>query len=329
MRRPSPSTSSGSNAGQRGIGRHFEGWQPGLLAVLIAGTSAILAVPRSVEPAELPEPLLSPTVIDRIARADETLAAQAQRESEQQRGLDLDVRALGSAIRAYGLADYDGKDSLVVITRRNVADTSARARAHGDEAMAKLRAYQLRSFLRELRRWEARGEESDELRELGGAFVAMAMRNGWTDGRALRMDDAVRRALFKKRWNDLTQARGERFELALEEQRALLRFLLRHPPREEAESTKPSRLPRRMKQDDRAAFITDQYRLRKIEELAKIDPGYPADLARGVVLYRMRRFASATEMFRRHLDAHPDGPNTLRVQNHLRAALGHASDEEL
>lgn len=329
MPRSSRATSNDSKADARGISRHFEGWQPGLLAVFLAGTSAILAVPRSVEPTELPDPAFSPAAIARVAREDETLAARAQAESEQKRPLDLDVRALGSAIRAYGLADYEGNDAAVIITRRDVAQAALRARAQGEEPLAKLRAYQLRSFLRELRRWESHGEESDELRELGGAFVAMAMRNGWTDGRTLLMGDDVRRVLFKKRWNELTQARGARFDLGLDEQRVLLRFLLRHPPRDEAASASPPRGSRFRKHDERAAFASDQYRLRKIEELSKIDPAYPADLARGVVLYRMRRFASATEMFRRHLDAHPDGPNTLRVQNHLRAALGHASDEEL
>src|SRR5690349_7740146 len=34
----------------KGWQRHFEGWQAGLLAVLIAGTSAVLGVPRAVAP---------------------------------------------------------------------------------------------------------------------------------------------------------------------------------------------------------------------------------------------------------------------------------------
>ena len=41
--------------------------------------------------------------------------------------------------------------------------------------------------------------------------------------------------------------------------------------------------------------------MKKIEELAALDPSYPADLARGVVLYRLARYPAAVEKFRRHL----------------------------
>ena len=312
---------------ERGIGRHLEGWQPGALAVLLAGSSAIVAVPRSVDPVDLPEPMIAATSIAHIVRAEDALAARAERESKEGAPLDFDVRTLGSAIRAYGIADAEGVDTRVVIARRDVAQAALRARAHGDDALAKLRAYQLRAFLRELKRWEAEGFETKELRELGGGFADMARRNGWVRHGRLIVDDAARRALFKKRWNELVMAHGVRLDPAIDEQRALLRFLIRHPPRgESSDGVRPSR---RMSEDEREAFAASQYRLRKIEEIAKIDPAYPADFARGVVLYQMRRFASATEMFRRHLDAHPDGPLTLRAQNHLRASLGHASDEAL
>jgi hypothetical protein len=66
--------------------------------------------------------------------------------------------------------------------------------------------------------------------------------------------------------------------------------------------------------------------MRKIEELAAVDPSYPADLARGVVLYGLHRYAASTELFRRHLDVHPDGPFTLRAQNYLKASLARAAE---
>lgn len=311
----------------KGLARHFEGWQPGLLAIFLAGTSAILAVPRAIDPSELPEPMIAPASLDRIAKGEAALAARAEIESAEKKPLDFDVRALGSAIRAYGIADIDGRDAIVVAARRDVVEAAKRARAQGEEPLLKLRAFQLRAFLRALSQWETRGGESDDLRELGGSFLRAASRNGWVRGRQLVMDEPARRALFKKRWNEITMTKGERFDLAIDEQRAMLRFLLRFPPRDDAETPGPK--PRKLQEDERVAFAAGQYRMRKIDELAKIDPSYPADFARGVVLYRLRRFASATEMFRRHLDAHPEGPLTLRAQNHLRASLGHASDEEL
>jgi hypothetical protein len=324
---------------ERGLGRHFEGWQPGALAILLAGSSALVAVPQSVDPVEVPVPMIAPEAIARATRADDALAAQAERESRQGKPLDFDVRTLGSAIRAYGLADADGVDTAgdesasrladtrVVVARRDVALAAGKAHAQGDAALAKLRAYQLGAFLRELRRWDAEGVETKELRALGGGFVAMARKNGWVRHGKLLVDEAARRALFKKRWNELVMTRSDALALTIDEQRALLRLLIRHPPRVDAGDG--IRAPQRLSDDERAAFVASQYRLRKIEELAKIDPAYPADFARGVVLYQMRRFASATEMFRRHLDAHPDGPLTLRARNHLKASLAHASDEAL
>ena len=57
------------------------------------------------------------------------------------------------------------------------------------------------------------------------------------------------------------------------------------------------------------------------QKLAARDPSYPAAFARGVLLFRMQRFGPATEAFRNHLEASPDGPYALRAQNHFKAAL--------
>jgi len=313
---------------QRGLARHLEGWQPGLLAVFLAASSALVAVPRPVEPRDVPEPTVSPRALAEAARADEALAAQAEAENAARAPLDFDVRALGSAIRAYGLADVDGVDTTVMQARARVAEAARRARAQGDTPLLELRAFQTRAFLRAVRRWEARGDELPDLRELGGTFLSMAGRNGWVTERGLVMDEPVRRAMFKKRWNEIALTRGPGFDLTLDEQRALLRFFLLHPPREDAEAAAGLGIPRGLKDSERRAYLRDQYRLRKIDELAAIDPGYPADLARGVVLYQMRRYGAAKEMFGRWLDGHADGPFVVRAQNWLNAATQHAGDGE-
>jgi hypothetical protein len=141
----------------------------------------------------------------------------------------------------------------------------------------------------------------------------------------LLLDDAVRGALFKRRYNELGLLRGPAFDLSPDEQRALYRFLLRFPPRSEDAPTPPD--PHGRESDIRVALAADTYRLRKIDELALVDPTYPRDLARGVVLYRLRRYGLALESFRRHLDEHPEGPDTLRARNYLRAALERARED--
>lgn len=299
----------------RSLARHLDGWQPGLLAVFVAGTSASLAVPRPVPPVEIPEPMIEPRELERAAGADRALADGAERER-----LDADVRRVGSAIRAYGLAEIAGA-APPQLERREVAEAAQRALAQGEAPLARLRAYQLRSFLRELHRWEQTGEESDELRELGGPFLDRARQSGWVEGRRLVLDDTVRAVLFKKRWVDLTLVQGPAMDLTSVEKRALCRFLILHPPRDLGRGIGEGGAG-----EQRAAFATEQYRLRKIEELHALDPSYPADLGRGVALYRIHRYPQAVEAFRRHLDDHPDGPYTLRAQNYLRAALGAAME---
>lgn len=307
-----------------GLGRHLEGWQPAVLAIFIAGTMALLVVPRPVEPDEIPVPASDPRAAALEMATDDARAAASERD-----GLDVDVRALGSAIHAYGRADYDADEERLLATRAKVVEASVAAVALGDEGVLRLRAFQQRAFVREVRRWEATGVVSDSLLELGGGFLRFVERNRWADtrgsGRRLLMDELALRASFKKRWNEITGIRGAAFEPSLEEHRALTRFLLEHPTAMVGAAgggTEPAAW--------RAARLTheDQFRLRKIDELAAIDSGYPRELARGVVLYRLGRYPLAVEAFRKHLEVSPDGPYSLRAQNYLRAALGRARDEQ-
>ncbi|WP_437542840.1 hypothetical protein WME97_31520 [Sorangium sp. So ce367] len=341
---------------RRGWKRHLEGWEPGLVAVFIAGSAAILAVPRSVEPAELPLPLADARAIARVRDADITRAREAE-----ELGLDAEVRELGSAIRAFGLvdADADHTEAELLAARARVTDAVGRALAQGDEAVLRLRAYQLRAFVREVRRFEATGEESDELRELGGDFLGLLRRNAWLGqgdaaqrgggegARRVAMDGVVLGVLFKKRWSAIVGVQRDPFAPALDEERALFKFLLARPlaaarsaqtlpapPDEETAARLAQaggsgpRAPAAALRAAEARRAEEQYRLKKIDELAALDPSYPRHLARGVSLYRLGSFMQSAEAFRSHLDQHPDGAHTLRAQNYLRAALERAREEQ-
>ncbi|WP_437275616.1 hypothetical protein WME90_30765 [Sorangium sp. So ce375] len=341
---------------RRGWRRHLEGWEPGLVAVFIAGSAAILAVPRPVEPAELPLPLADARALARVQDADITRAREAERL-----GLDAEVRELGSAIRAFGLVDADAAhtEAELLAARARVIDAVGPALAQGDEAVLRLRAYQLRSFVREVRRLEATGEASDELRELGGDFPGLLRRSAWLrrgesgqrgDGskaRHVAVDGTVLGVLFKKRWNAIVGIQRDPFTPSLDEERALFKFLLSYPlvaarsaqdlpapPADEAAArlaqaggagARSAAAALRAAEAERAE---ERYRLKKIDELAALDPSYPRQLARGVALYRLGSFMQAAEAFRSHLDQHPDGAYTLRAQNYLRAALERAREEQ-
>jgi hypothetical protein len=330
--RPPRASVKGSAHQRAGLARHFEGWQPAALAVFLAGSTALLAVPRPVDPIDLPEPRIDRRSLERQAQKDESLAAGADRTR-----LDVDVLELGSAIFAYGEAEAAGDGVAFGRERRHVLDAVQRAARVGAPALQALRAHHLRSFLHEIHRWEQTGAESEKLRQLAGGFAGMVRRNGWVTGQEagerprLRMDRAVLAAFFKRRWNEVTGLSGELFGLALDESRVLYRFLLQHPLR----STEGvgsavlgplgSRAATASSELDRA--LTAQYRLKKLDEFAAVDPSFPVHLARGVVLYQLQRYPLAVEAFRRHLEAAPDGPFTLRAQNYLRAALGRARED--
>ncbi|KYF94843.1 hypothetical protein BE20_05320 [Sorangium cellulosum] len=339
---------------RRGLRRHLEGWEPGLVAVFIAGSAAILAVPRAVEPAELPLPLADARAIARVRDADIARAREAE-----QLGLDAEVRALGSAIRAFGIvdADADHTEAELLAARKRVIEAAGPALAQGDEAVLRLRAFQMSSFVREVRRFEATGEASDELRELGGDFSGLLRRNAWLtaggagprgggEARRVAMDGAALGALFKKRWDAIVGLRRAPFGVALDEERALYRFLLSHPlsgrsaqelaappaaetaARLEPQAGEPGpRSPAAALRAAEAQRAEEHYRLKKIDELAALDPAYPRYLARGIALYRLGKFVQSADAFRSHLDQHPDGAHTLRAQNFLRAALERASEE--
>ena len=107
-----------------GLARHLEGWQPGLLAVYVAGIVALFTVPRPVAPVDIPEPLLEPLALDQVARTDRALAAAAERER-----LDTDVRELGSALRAYNLAEVSGDDRALGLVATHPQRTREAGRA--------------------------------------------------------------------------------------------------------------------------------------------------------------------------------------------------------
>lgn len=300
----------------KGLARHLEGWQPALLCVLLAGSGAILAVPHPTEPTFLPPPMPDPRELNRAREADHSLAQKAELEP-----LDADIRALGSALRAFGAADAAGDPHAVVKSRKDVAAAASRALALSEEGVLRLRAYQLRAFLRAVRTWEITGIEGPDLTELGGGFTGMLKRNGWVSDRRVLLDDAAKRAAWKRRWNEITGIDRPAFQPCLDEHRAFYRFVLEHPP-----IIHPPGVP--AGDPEASQGPKDQYRLKKMEEIAALDPAYPSDLARGIVLYRLGRFLPAVQAFRRHLEASPDGPFTLRARGYLRAALGRAAELE-
>jgi hypothetical protein len=284
--------------------RHLGGWQAGLVVVTVVGLAMALGLPRAVTPPDFPLPVPDGRRLRTIAQQDEALAEQLARSPEEEReGPAFELRQLGALLRRYGEADAVGDTGALQELRGPLLRGAHNLLQGGPEGLLRLRAYQRRIFLRELGRWEATGQESEELRQVGGGILRALRAEGWVQPpRRFVAGEHVRAALFKRRFAEVLGLQGRpEFALDLEESRALHGFLLAHPPAQGS-----------------GAWV---FRLRKLEDLAKVDPSYPRKLARGVALLRLGQGAAAVVELREHLAERPDGPHTLRARNYLAAAV--------
>jgi tetratricopeptide (TPR) repeat protein len=302
--------------GERGWERHLDGWQAGLVLVVIVASAVVIGIPRAAVPEHTPSPVVDYAALTQVMDTDDARARRA--ETEQ---LDVDVRAVGREMRAYNELVAAGERDELAEARAKLIRAVKNAVEVDEEGLAALRAYQLARFLLELRAWQKTGEISEELTAVSGDFVRSLAAHRWCrEGRELVMDERVLRVLYKKRWTELAGLRGPLFDLTLDEDRLRYGFLLRHPfvptAGRNMASLEPGSALDRVRRGEA--------RLKVLERLAERDESYPAELARGVILFRMNRYAVAAEAFRNHLDAAPDGPNTLLARNYLKASLDRA-----
>jgi hypothetical protein len=285
-----------------------------------------LVMPRTAPPDGVPLPQVNVKEIARAAAVDHELADRAR-----QTLLPGEVRALGSAIRDFNVLEAKGAEDVAIAAARTALDTSfGLALSKSLESILQLRALQLEQFLVEVRRFEATGQESDELKALGGSFVRRMRLAGWCDDKnRVVLDDTQRRAAFKATWNGLLNLdKAAATRLAPDETRALYTLYLQHPHASEAARAE-AELSRKQAQGERACAdilrrerdSVDEWRLEKIKRLAEIDPSYPSGYAIGVVQFHRAQYPAATEAFRTWLVQHPSGPYALRARNYLKASI--------
>ncbi len=288
--------------------RHFEGWQLGLLAVGLAALSAWLALPRPVEPDEVPLPLVDRQQLAR-GRANDV----ARAELALKRQLPFAARAVGELVRRHGRLVALGNGQEANLVRAELRAQWAAARKElGAEQLAQLRAIQAELWLNAVEQWQRTGKPSAELDELGGGFPQKAKRMGWADEQGkLRLSATEQWVLFVVRWSELVGAiRDPSLRPSLDQFRLYYHVLLRHPGGDEPAEQ-------------------DEARLAYVRALSQIDGSFPSDLARGVLLYRLGRAPAALAAFTGHLATHPNGPWTLRCKNYGLAALAASEDSEV
>lgn len=282
--------------------RHLDGLELGVLSVGIAVAAAALALPRATAPNVVPLPLPDAARLEAQRRSDAERASEAR-----QRGLSFDVRAVGDALRRFGLATRE-RHARQALILRDLRVYAGRALAReGEKPLLALRALQTELFTNAARRFAETNRASDDLDALGGDFVETALRNGWlVEGQPI--DEVAFESLFRARWNDLTGLESHRaFGTTLDDFRARYAFLLAA--------------------GSAVADARGKLQQSHVEKIAARDPDYPADFARGVLFFRAHAYEASAEAFRRHLARHPDGPWTLRARNHLLAAVAEAPGE--
>lgn len=298
---------TGRRSHGRELRRHLEGWPLVPISVGMALIAIALVVPRPIEPDAIPLP--------RIDRAEQRAAAldDARRadEAEHQR-LPFDVRSVGEVLRRYGAATSASQDQSASLELEGLRQTARRALASvGPEPLLRLRAVQTRLFVAAVHAWSHTGVENDDLKQLGGGFIAHAIQSGWvTPDRRLFATADEQALLFRLRWTALVGfADTMPFRPSLNDWRAYYRFLIEHP--EFSANSDSDRVTRR--------------RLQYVEALTRHDSQYLADLARGALYVRLGDYPAAVNALRTHLADHPDGPWALRARNYLAVALERAS----
>jgi hypothetical protein len=310
------------------------GYLLGLVPVGVGLVFGVLCLPHAAVPDDVPVPLARAGALEAIDAREHALAREPAPLAD-------DLRALGSAIRAYNTREaQQGIDPYVTPAAMNDARTvldrvAANVLAESrDDALLALRATQLDSFVAEVHAFERTGAESAELQALGGPFVRRMREVGWCVEHACAFDDEALRAMFRLAWNGLLRLERAPFAPGLDEERALYSFYLRHPHAPEAarkridEARASARTAKACAALVEAEVIAaDGWRIDKVKRLALADAEYPRDYALGILEYRNKRYEAAVESFRDWLDGHPDGPWTLRARNYLRASLRAAALE--
>lgn len=297
-----------------------------LIPVLVAVLAFALMVPRSTAAEAIPLPVVDERVLLAISDHDAAVSAKAQREA-----LPGTVRALGSSLRDFNVKQaQDADEATLSIVRNDLNRGLGPALAEGIDKLVALRAVQVEGFLIEVRRFEQTGQETDELKALGGPFIRRMRFSGWLDAQNhVALDESERRVAYKATWNGVLSLDSHpELALSLDETRVLYRLFLRlpHAPeglRDQLDAARRAGPNAKTCAElaGRERFGIESWRLEKIKKLAALDPTYPRDYAVGVAEFRRAQFPAAATAFRKWLEAHPDGPLSLRARNHLKASI--------
>ena len=289
-----------------GFAKAFEGWQAGLVAVVVAFVGALLLVPRSVEPTDLPR-----LHLDRAALAEARGRLELRRAAPAPD--DLQAQLFEARYRALGRAENAAQEGAPDDAAAALVEVAHGFRASDQAAYVATRDRLSAAFVDAALAWIRGGMDSAPLVELAGPFERSFESVGWTR-EALAKEpglDLALLALFERRYRKITLPDDPLLAPDPFAERALSALMLAHPPRRSVASAQP----------EETAVLDGALMLRRLDDVAKLAPEYPTLFAKGIVLYRMGRYEAAAGAFDQYLSANPRGLYRLRAINHLRAAV--------
>ncbi len=289
--------------------RHLEGWPFLAVSLGIAWLGTLLMLPRPVMPRVLPLPVPEAARLRALEQEQHTRAEALAHAPAQERSLPpgFDLRALGDAFRAYGRVDASVERAIAQLMQAHQRVLGAVQQVLSTQGVApivELRDYETDLFVAAAERWQPGEPPAADLVELGGDFTGLLTRSDWISSHGgLRVPHAVLRALFQRRFREITSLQDPSLQLDREQLRALYAFLLSHPPPFSGEVPLAGERQRW------------QWLQRRVDELSGLDPTYPVNEARGVIFANLGDPTAARLFFARHLSEHPEGPDALRVQD--------------
>ncbi len=251
-------------------------------------------VPRAAPSKIIPLPRVDRPRLLSAFKVDKLRAARAFNSP-----LRADIRAVGELFRREQVAPTSKRhllqERLVALVRENLLLGRA-------EDLACLRALQSRLFYEALQQKENKELASKSLAELARGFELPQNSFRLLDG-TLGLDAVELNLLFKFRWSQITRTlEVPGLRPSLNETRAYYGLLLKRPPG--------------------TSFLSKleltQKRIPLSQALGRIDPQYPSNLTKGILLYRLGDPASATAATAAYLASAAEGRWGLLAQTHLR-----------
>ncbi len=240
-----------------------------LVALIAALVTALFVVPRPHTPKDVPYP---PVDYDRTRAEWTEITERAQ--AAMATGLHVDIRGIGERVRRVSRLEVAGESEPYASERARLrALTHELLRQKREHELLQLRDVQAVLFVSALEaHWQnPTTETATAIQELGANVLSYlgAKERGWSRNRELLQPTLI--ALFNVRWAELLAVPEHLlFAPTANAHRLIQRFLVTY-------------------QLERGAKRDHQQLLTLLAAVPKYSPQYPAEYARGIVLYQMGR----------------------------------------